>query len=108
MYKTRSFPMNIVRKIVQDGHTVTMRELNAYDEFYIKDDLGGTINLPFPTRAYASRGFYIVNGGSLSCSLSCPGGGFIGDNDTTSVGPASVAMVVAYPMESGKWRWALR
>jgi len=100
--------MNMVRKEVTDGYEIRMGDLNAFDVFYINEATGGEITLPFPTEAYASRGFYVVNGGSLSASLSCPGGGFIGDNDSTSVSPQSVAIVVAYPTEPGTWRWALR
>ena len=104
MHRTRFFPAQLNVKRLVDGDSINLQLLANYDAFVAEGDSTMRINLPQPSASYDSRGFVVINDGSLSVSLDCVGG-FLGDNDTTSIGGGNAMKFVCYRTAPGKWYW---
>jgi hypothetical protein len=104
MYRTRFFPARLLIKRVQDGDAISQKLLSRYDGFVAAGDSTMRISLPQPSKSYDSRGFVVINDGSLSLPIDCVGG-FLGDNDTTSIGGGNIMRFVCLRTGPDKWYW---
>jgi hypothetical protein len=107
MHRTRAIPLKKTVYRLSEGDEINMGKLSQYDVFIMAGDSSARISIAPPGPAFDSWGFEVVNDGSLSIPIDCPGG-FLGGQDSTSVGGSNTMTFECIRTEPGKWYWVTR